>query len=124
MNNIPTDKSFLTQTTQCNDKETAQNDKENTLAMMWKFMTIHRRVQATEEAVEKVMNILNDMIEDVRHLKRVESRQSEINESRMSRKFCAGKDGNGTEINSEKVGKCVLGCNILIAEKEAEVIYV
>ena len=87
-------------------------------------MTIQRRVQATEEAVEKVMNILNDMIEDVRQLKKVESRQNETNESKISGEFRAGKDGSGSEINLEKVGKCGLGYNLLIAEKEAELAYV
>ena len=102
LNNIPIDKSFLTQTTQSSDKETAQNNKENTLAMMWKFMTIHRRVQATEEAVENIMNILNDMIEDVRQLKKVHE-----TDSKTSEEFDAGKEGSESKNSSQKVAYCI-----------------
>ena len=50
-------------------KENLQTGHENSLAMMWKYMTIYRRVQATEEAVDKVMDILNNLIEDMKQFK-------------------------------------------------------
>ena len=83
LSRLPDDKSFLTQTTHSNDNQTAQSDKENTLAMMWKYMTIHRRVQATEEAVEKVMNILNDVIKDMGELKKIKSNLEELRHEQM-----------------------------------------
>ena len=105
LNNLPADKSFLAQTTQSDGSQTAQTDKENTLAMMWKYMTIHRRVQATEEAVEKVMNILNDVSEDVGQLKTVKSRLDELHNEqlKMAGEFDAVKSGGGLELNLEKV---------------------
>ena len=46
---------------------------------MWKFMSMHRRVQATEEAVEKVMGILNGVLHDISRLKDL---RSELEKSR------------------------------------------
>ena len=69
-------------------------------------MTTHRRVQATEEAVEKVMNILNNVIEDVGELKKVKSHLDELRHEqlKMAGKFDAVKKCSGSEFNLEKVG--------------------
>ena len=99
LNNLPLEKSFLTQAAQSDDSQT---DKENTLAMMWKYMTIHRRVQATEEAVEKVMNILNNVMGDLEQLKTVKLHLDELQQeqSKMAKR---GENG-GSGANLEKVG--------------------
>lgn len=108
LDNLPVDKSFLAQSTNSDDSHTtAQDKKENALAMMWKYMKVQKRLQATEEAVEKVMNILNDVIEDVGHLKNVESHLEKLREEqmKMAGEFDALK--NGGELTSslkKKVG--------------------
>ena len=76
---------------------------------MWKYMTMYRRVQATEEAVEKVMNILNDVMDDVEQLKTVKSHLDKLQQEqlKMAGEFNAVKWGSngGSDFNLEKVGR-------------------
>lgn len=102
LNNLPTDKSFLAPSTQ---SENAQSNKENTLAIMWKYITMDKRVQATEEGVEKVINILNDLMGDVEELKGINSHLDKLHQEQLkiAEDFDAVKRGSSLEINSEKV---------------------
>lgn len=74
-------------------------------------MTMHRRVQATEEAVEKVMDILSNIMEDVEQLKVVKSHLDELRQEqlKMAGEFNAVKRGGngGSDFNLEKVGQLV-----------------
>ncbi|XP_028417053.1 uncharacterized protein LOC114541315 isoform X2 [Dendronephthya gigantea] len=105
LENLSVDKSFLAQSANSDDSHTtAQDKKENALAMMWKYMKIQKRVQATEEAVEKVMNILNDVIEDVGQLKNVKSNLEELRKEqmKMSGAFDTLKSGGELTSNSKR----------------------
>ena len=65
-------------------------------------MTIHRRVQATEEAVEKVMNILNNVMGDLEQLKTVKLHLDELRQEQL--KMAKRGENGGSDINLEKVG--------------------
>ena len=105
LNNLSPEKSFLEETSQSDSDQNGAINKENALAMMWKYMTIHRRVQATEEAVDKIMNILNDVMKDAAEMKKVKCHLDKLRDEqqKMAGEFDAVKRGEGLEFNSEKV---------------------
>lgn len=62
LDNPPSNQFIIEQAQQKND--TLQDDatNQNVLSGMWQFMKFNRRLQATEEAIDRVMTILNEFL--------------------------------------------------------------
>lgn len=62
LDNLPSNQFIIDQARQKND--TTQDDpfNQNVLSGMWQFMKFNRRLQATEEAIDRVMTILNEFL--------------------------------------------------------------
>ena len=63
LDNLPSNQFIIDQAQQKND-DTTQDDpsKKNVLSGMWQLMKFDRRLQATEEAIDRVMTILNEFL--------------------------------------------------------------
>ena len=91
---MPTNKTTISNVEQKDGGEN-ESSSDNNLATMWKFMTVSRRVQAAEEAVEKVMGILNEVLQDISHLKNMRTDLERLREDhlKMEREFDTVKSG-------------------------------
>ena len=58
LDNPPSNQYIIEQAKQTQDEAASQN----TLSGMWQFMKFNKRLQATEEAIDRVMTILNDFL--------------------------------------------------------------
>lgn len=62
LDNLPSNQFIIDQAQQKNDTTQDDPSNQNVLSGMWQFMKFNRRLQATEEAIDRVMTILNEFL--------------------------------------------------------------
>lgn len=62
LDNLPSNQFIIDQAQQKNDTTHDDPSNQNVLSGMWQLMKFNRRLQATEEAIDRVMTILNEFL--------------------------------------------------------------
>ena len=62
LDNLPSNQYIIEQAQQSRNLNQDEATSQNTLSGMWQFMKFNKRLQATEEAIERVMTILNEFL--------------------------------------------------------------
>ena len=62
LDNLPSNQFIIDQAQQKNDTTPDDPSNQNVLSGMWQLMKFNRRLQATEEAIDRVMTILNEFL--------------------------------------------------------------
>lgn len=62
LDNLPSNQFIIDQAQQKNDTTQDDPSNQNVLSGMWQLMKFNRRLQATEEAIDRVMTILNEFL--------------------------------------------------------------
>ena len=119
LDNPPSNKYIIEQAQQAKQMNQEEGSTQNALSGMWQFMKFNKRLQATEEAMDKVMAILNEFlggdgktitglksdVEDVANeLKTLKERflgfQAIIGDDNLEARLLAGQGTASSQVNS------------------------